>query len=165
MQTYLGDVGLALDHRHGLLDELRVDGDALGAVVRLVDADQPVRQLEHVGPQRDDDELGVPGPLLDVVGDDGHVLEVERGVNLVHDVEGGRFVVMKGEDQGKTGERLLSSGKIGDVLPRLLGWSDTEHDSLGEGIQAVHKLQLCVSTQCDHLVHLLQLSRDNGESR
>lgn len=73
---HLGDVGLALDHRHGLLDELRVDGDALGAVVRLVDADQPVRQLEHVGPQRDDDELGVPGPLLDVVGHDGHVLEV-----------------------------------------------------------------------------------------
>ena len=25
-----------------------VDGDGLGAVVRLVDADQPVRQLKHV---------------------------------------------------------------------------------------------------------------------
>ena len=29
----------------------RIDADALGAVVGLVDADQAVRQLEHVGPE------------------------------------------------------------------------------------------------------------------
>ena len=42
---------MSLGLRNSLLDEVWVDGDTLGAVVRLVDADQPVRQLEHVGPE------------------------------------------------------------------------------------------------------------------
>ena len=36
--------------RDSLLDKVGVDGDALGAVVSLVDAYQPVRKLKHVGP-------------------------------------------------------------------------------------------------------------------
>ncbi len=58
------------------------------AVANLVNAEEAVAQLEHVVAQRDDDELGVAGPLLDVVGDDGDVLEVEGRVDLVHDVDG-----------------------------------------------------------------------------
>jgi hypothetical protein len=42
-------------------------------VVDLVHAHQPRRQLEHVVPERDDDELGVLRPLLDVVGDNRHL--------------------------------------------------------------------------------------------
>jgi hypothetical protein len=38
-------------------------------------------------PETDDDELSVLGPLLDVVGHDGHVLEVQGCVNLVHHVQ------------------------------------------------------------------------------
>ena len=58
------------------VEEPRVDGDAVGGVVGLVDAYQPVCQLEHVVSQGDDDELGVLGPLLDVVGHDRNVFEV-----------------------------------------------------------------------------------------
>ena len=38
--------------RDSLLDKVGVDGDALGAVVSLVDADQSVRELKHVRPKR-----------------------------------------------------------------------------------------------------------------
>ena len=38
--------------REGVLHEVRVDGDTLGAVVSLVDPDQTVSQLEHVGSEQ-----------------------------------------------------------------------------------------------------------------
>ena len=38
--------------REGVLHEVRVDGDTLGAVVSLVDPDKTVGQLEHVGPEQ-----------------------------------------------------------------------------------------------------------------
>lgn len=50
---------------------LVVDGDALGHVVDLVDADEAGRELKHVVAQRDDDELRVLGAFFDVVGHDG----------------------------------------------------------------------------------------------
>ena len=53
-----------------------IDGHALGGVLGLVDPHQAVCQLEHVVAQADDDELRVLRLLLDVVGHDGHVLEV-----------------------------------------------------------------------------------------
>jgi hypothetical protein len=37
-----------------------VDGNALGAVVSLVDADEVVSELKHVVAQTNDHELGVP---------------------------------------------------------------------------------------------------------
>ena len=43
------------------------------------------------------------GSLLDVVGHDGDVFEVQSSVDLVHDVEGGGLVVMEGKDQGQGG--------------------------------------------------------------
>jgi hypothetical protein len=36
---------------------------------------------------------------------------------------------------------------------------------LTEGIQSVHQLQLSISTQCDHLVHLLQLQAAGTKQR
>ena len=40
--------GSAVDFLKRELHAMGVDGDGLGAVVRLVDADQPVCQLKHV---------------------------------------------------------------------------------------------------------------------
>ena len=73
------------------------DGD-LGGVVSLEDADQAIGILEHVRPEGDDDELRVAGPLLEVAGHDGDVLEVQRCVDLIHDVEGSRLVVVESEN-------------------------------------------------------------------
>lgn len=39
----------------------------------------------------DDDKLRVLGALLDVVGDDWNVLEVQGGIDLVHHVQGRRL--------------------------------------------------------------------------
>ena len=38
-------------------------------------------------PKRNDDELGIFGPIFDVVGDDGHITEVKGSVNLIHEVQ------------------------------------------------------------------------------
>ena len=54
----------------------RVDGNALGLILRLVHSDQAVSQLEHVVAQRNDNELGVARALLDVVAHYAHVAEV-----------------------------------------------------------------------------------------
>lgn len=45
-------------------DGLGVDSHALGGVVSFVDADETIGDLEHVVPQRDDDELSVLCLLL-----------------------------------------------------------------------------------------------------
>ena len=41
-----------------------VNGDTLGAVVRLVDPNQAICQLKHVVTETYDDELCILGPLL-----------------------------------------------------------------------------------------------------
>ena len=53
-----------------------VDGDRLGGIVSLVNANEAVRQLKHVIAQADYDELRILGALFDVVRHDTHVLEV-----------------------------------------------------------------------------------------
>lgn len=57
---------------------------------------------------------------VDVAGDDGDVLEVQRGVDLVHEVEWRGLVVVQGEHQRQGAERLLPSGQVEDLLPALL---------------------------------------------
>jgi hypothetical protein len=37
-------------------------------------------------PERDDNELRVLGPVHNVVGNDGDVSEVQRSINLIHEV-------------------------------------------------------------------------------
>lgn len=49
-----------------------------------------------------------------------YVSEVEGSVDLVHDVERRRLVVVKGENKGKTTKGLLATGQVADVLPALL---------------------------------------------
>jgi hypothetical protein len=97
---------------------------------------------------------------LDVVGDNGHVLEVERGVDLVHHVQRRGLVVVQRKDQRERREGLLAAGQVGNVLPALLGRAHGEDDALGEGVEGVDELELRVAAQRDHLVHLLQLQRD-----
>jgi hypothetical protein len=37
-------------------------------------------------PERNDDELCILGSVFDVIRDDGHVSEIQCGINLVHEV-------------------------------------------------------------------------------
>ncbi len=60
----VGVAALLVDGLGRAENGLRVDRDAPGRVVDLVDAHHPVGQLEHLGAERDDDELGVLRPLL-----------------------------------------------------------------------------------------------------
>ena len=76
-----------------------VDSHRLRRVVGLVDAHEPVRELEHVVTERDDHELRILGPFLDVVTHDGDILKVQRRVDLVHDVERRGLVVVKRKDE------------------------------------------------------------------
>ena len=80
-------------------------------------------QRKGIEPQGYDYELRVLSSLLDVVGHDGDVLEVQGGVDLVHDVEWGGFVVVEGKDESQGGQGLLATRQVADVLPRLLGGS------------------------------------------
>ena len=36
-----------------------------------------------------------------------------------------------------------------------------EDNALGEGVKGVDKFKFCIATKGDHLIHLLQLARDN----
>ena len=81
----------------------RIDGDAFGTIVGLINTHETICQLKHIASQGYDDELCVFGPLLDVICHDGDVLEVQGRVNLVHDVQRGGLVIMQSKDQGQRG--------------------------------------------------------------
>lgn len=49
------------------------------------------------------------GTYIDVKCYDGDVFEVEGGVDLVHEIQRGGFVVVKGKHQGQGAQGLLSS--------------------------------------------------------
>ena len=87
----------------------------------------------------------------------------EGGVDLVHDVERRRLVVVEREDEGERAEGLLAAAEVGDALPRLLGRPHAEDDALGEGVERVDELELGVAAERDHLVHLLELAGDDDE--
>jgi len=53
-----------------------IDGNASCCIGGLIDTNESMAELEHVVSERDDDELRVLRPVLDVVGDDGDVAEV-----------------------------------------------------------------------------------------
>ena len=58
-----------------------------------------------------------------------HVSEVKRGVNLIHDIQRGRLIMMKSEYQSKGTKGLLATRQIRDILPALLGRHDAEDDA------------------------------------
>jgi len=121
-------------------------------------------QFKHVVPQGDNDELGILRTIFDVISNNRNVAEVKSGVNLIHEVQRRGFVDMQSENQSEGTQRLLASRQIGDVFPALLGWHDTEDDTFGERVHAVNELQLGITTQSDHLIHLLQLQRYRVET-
>ena len=59
-----GGVRVSVDGLQWDVEFVRVDGDTLGAVVGLVDADEAVSTLEHLIAKGDDDELRVLRSLL-----------------------------------------------------------------------------------------------------
>ena len=83
-----------------------INRDTLGALVRLVDSNQSVRKLKHIVAQADDDELGILGSLLDIVGHDGDVAKVKGCVNLIHEIERRGLEMVQGKDQGEGTQRL-----------------------------------------------------------
>lgn len=54
---------------------------------RFVDPNEAMCQLKHVVSKGDDDELRRLCLGLDIIGNNRHVLEVQRGINLVHEVQ------------------------------------------------------------------------------
>ena len=68
---------------------------------------------------------------------DGDIFEVERGIDLVHDVKGRGFVMMQREDERERGERLFSAAQIRDFLPRFLRWADAEADAFRERVEGI----------------------------
>ena len=78
---------------------MRVEGEGERGFVDFVDTNDFVGDLEHVGPETDDDELRLL--LLDVVSNDGDVLEVECCVDFVEEVERRGTVVMKCEEEAE----------------------------------------------------------------
>ena len=51
-------------------------------------------------------------------------------VDLIHDIEWRRLVVVQSEDQGKGRQCFLPSTEVCNVLPALLGGSNAENNTL-----------------------------------
>ena len=93
-----------------------------------------------------------------------YISEIQCSVNLVHDVQWRRLVVVQRKHECERTQRLFATGEVGDISPALFRWHDAKGNAFAEGIQTVDKLQLCVSAHGDHLVHLLEAQRDGGEA-
>lgn len=55
--------------------------------------------------------MAIPFGHLDVVGHDGHVLEVQRGVDLIQHIQRRGLVVVQGKDQRQGAQRLGAGGE------------------------------------------------------
>ena len=95
-------------------------------MIDLIHPDQPRRQLEHIIPEGNNNKLSILGALLDIRRDDGDIPEIQRGIDLIHDVQRGGLIMMESEHQRERGQRLLASRKVADILPALLGRHDGE---------------------------------------
>lgn len=95
---------------------------------------------------------------------DGDVLEIERGIDLVNDVNGRRAELVERENERQRRERLLAARQIGHVLPALLGRSHAEHDALSERVERVDELEIGVALERDRAVDLLELETDAREA-
>lgn len=103
-------------------------------MINLVNTNQPRRKLKHIIPQRNNNELRVLSSLLDIRRDDGHVSEIQSRVNLIHDVQRRRLIMVQSEDEGERREGFLAAREVGDVFPGFLGRHDGEEDAFGEGV-------------------------------
>lgn len=143
---------------------LWIDGHRIRTVIRLVNTDQTICQLEHVVSERDHDELGILRSLLNIVSNNAHVSEIKGSIDLIHHIQRSGLVMVQSEDQGERRQRFLSSTKVADILPGLLGRTNAEDNTFREGIEGINQLQLGITAQCDHLIHLLQLECDDVKS-
>ena len=116
--------------QHLRLQLVWVDRHSFGDIEGFVDANKFLCKLTHVVTKTNDKELTVPCTLLDVVSHNGHVLVVQCCINLIHTVERGGFVVMKGKDKAEGGNCLLTSRELGHLLPRLFQGPHMELDPL-----------------------------------
>lgn len=57
-------------------------------------------------PKGNNDELRILRAVLDVVCNNRDIAEVERCINLVHEVKGSRFEVMESEDKSQRTQSL-----------------------------------------------------------
>lgn len=65
---------------------------------------QQKRGEQRFLPEGNDDELCVLGSVFDVVRDDGHVPEIQRGVDFVHEIQrGGLYVKSRSQSEKKLG--------------------------------------------------------------
>mmetsp|Transcript_882 Transcript_882/g.2350 ORF Transcript_882/g.2350 Transcript_882/m.2350 type:complete len:214 (+) Transcript_882:726-1367(+) len=136
----------------------------LGRIVCLVDANEPVRELKHIVPQRNDDKLRIFSHCFAIVGHDRHVLEVQGGVDFVHKVERCRPEFMQREHQCQRAQSFFASAQIGDVLPALFRRPDREYHTFRKWVQRIDELELCIATLSDELVQGLELLGNLFES-
>ena len=76
----------------------------------------------------DDDELGAVGEAPDQLQEAVDVGVVERGLDLVEDVEGAGSGEEDGEDEGERDQRLLAAGEQRELAGRLAGRRDLDLD-------------------------------------
>ena len=79
------------------------EGSGDAAAIRGVESVRSSAEKERTWflPEGNDDELRVLGSVLDVVRDDRHVPEIQRGVDLVHEVQRGRLCTKNVSQFGK----------------------------------------------------------------
>ncbi len=70
-----------------------------GLVKSLINPHQLISQVKHIIPQRNDNKLRILRPLLNIIAHNGHILKIQGRINLVHEVQRRRLVVVQGEDQ------------------------------------------------------------------
>lgn len=58
---------------------------------------------------------------LDVVCYNGHVLEVQSCINLIHEVEWRGAEIVQRKNKAQRAQSFLAATEVGDVLPRLSG--------------------------------------------
>ena len=75
-----------------------------------------------------------------------YISKVQRGVDLVHDVQGRGAVDVECENEREGAERLLAAGQVADVLPALLWRHHAEQDPFGEGVEAVDEFELGIAS-------------------
>ena len=105
-------------------------GDDLGdAVARHRDAVQAVGRLHRALLVRDDDELRAVGEAAQEGEEAVDVEVVERGLDLVEDVERARPGEEDGEQERERGQRLLAARQQRQALGRLAGGRDLDLDA------------------------------------
>ena len=104
--------------------------DDLGdAVAGHRDAVQAVGRLHRALLVRDDDELRAVGEAAQEREEAVDVEVVERGLDLVEDVERARPGEEDGEQERERGQRLLAAGQQRQALGRLAGGRDLDLDA------------------------------------